>query len=204
MRLIWASLALLSLSGCALPPALTFASLALDISSYALTGKGTIDHGISMVAQQDCAVLQLTQGHLCREPSRYEAQELAALTPLPAAAHNGQLAAYYAPATTPSSPTDLNRATANDQALAWAWPNLSTRMLPTSNPSVFVAANYAQSLAPSATSPTAPPTTPPAAPSGQPPVALPPQSASILVITGEGLTQVPHGTFLPTLNDAEG
>jgi hypothetical protein len=46
------------LAGCALPPALTLASFAADGISYVATGKSTTDHAISVVAQEDCAVIR--------------------------------------------------------------------------------------------------------------------------------------------------
>ena len=53
-----------SLSGCivALPPAVQFASLALDGISYLSTGKSVTDHAISGVTQQDCAMLRPLKG----------------------------------------------------------------------------------------------------------------------------------------------
>ena len=66
----WLSLAALTavLSGCALPPAITLASLAADVVSYASTGKSITDHGISIVLQRDCAILRGFQGEFCLEP----------------------------------------------------------------------------------------------------------------------------------------
>ena len=46
----------LFLAGCALPPAITVASLALSGASYATTGKSTTDHAISAVVGEDCAL----------------------------------------------------------------------------------------------------------------------------------------------------
>jgi hypothetical protein len=66
----WLSLAALTivLSGCALPPAITIASLVADIASYASTGKTVADHGISLVFQKDCALLRGLEGDICLEP----------------------------------------------------------------------------------------------------------------------------------------
>ena len=47
---------LVSVSGCALPPALTIASLVTNAASYAATGKSISDHGISALAGEDCAL----------------------------------------------------------------------------------------------------------------------------------------------------
>ncbi|MDH3240815.1 MAG: hypothetical protein OEO83_09120 [Alphaproteobacteria bacterium] len=46
------------LAGCAVPPALTLASLAADGVSYVATGKSTTDHAISAIAQEDCALVR--------------------------------------------------------------------------------------------------------------------------------------------------
>jgi hypothetical protein len=77
----WLSLAALTilLSGCALPPAITIASLVADVASYASTGKTVTDHGISMVLQKDCALLRGLNGEICLEPdSARTARELEA------------------------------------------------------------------------------------------------------------------------------
>ena len=66
----WLSFAALAvlLSGCALPPAFTVASLVADVASYASTGKSVTDHGISMMLQKDCALLRGLEGEICVEP----------------------------------------------------------------------------------------------------------------------------------------
>lgn len=57
-----------ALSGCALPPAISIASLAFDLASYSATGKTVTDHGLSMVFQKDCALLRgLEEGEVCVE-----------------------------------------------------------------------------------------------------------------------------------------
>lgn len=44
------------------------ASLLAEGFSYAATGKGVADHGISMVAEKDCAVFRAVKGEeICRE-----------------------------------------------------------------------------------------------------------------------------------------
>jgi len=57
------------LGGCALPVPIQVASWALDGLSYLTTEKSVADHGISIVAQKDCAVLRvLTEnGQICRD-----------------------------------------------------------------------------------------------------------------------------------------
>ena len=58
----------LLLSGCSLPLSVQLASWALDGISYVATGKSVTDHGISMVVDQDCALLRgITEGSICRE-----------------------------------------------------------------------------------------------------------------------------------------
>ena len=62
MSLRWLVFAVvaISLSGCGLPPIISAASLALDVVSYGMTGKTVADHGLSLVMQQDCALLSQT------------------------------------------------------------------------------------------------------------------------------------------------
>lgn len=66
----WVSLGVgaVFLSGCALPVPFQIASWALDGISMLATQKSVTDHGISLVAQQDCAIWRgVTKGELCRE-----------------------------------------------------------------------------------------------------------------------------------------
>jgi hypothetical protein len=57
------------LGGCALPVPVQIASWALDGISYLMTEKSVTDHGISVLAQKDCAVLRglMEPGEFCRE-----------------------------------------------------------------------------------------------------------------------------------------
>ena len=66
----WLFLAALAvvLSGCGLPTAVTVASLMTTVVSYASTGKGLADHGISIVLKKDCALLRGFKGDICLEP----------------------------------------------------------------------------------------------------------------------------------------
>ncbi len=63
--------ALLGLAGCAMPPAVSIASFALDGISYLATGKSVSDHALSIVTQQDCAMWRLVKEGdpraVCRE-----------------------------------------------------------------------------------------------------------------------------------------
>jgi len=56
------------LGGCALPVPFQIASWALDGISVLVTQKSVSDHGISMIAQKDCAVWRgVVEGELCRD-----------------------------------------------------------------------------------------------------------------------------------------
>ena len=78
----------LPLSGCLLPPIITIASLALDVGSYAVSGKTMTDHGISLVAAEDCALMRVFEGHLCEDYQDYEHDAIATLHPLPSGGEN--------------------------------------------------------------------------------------------------------------------
>ena len=55
------------IGGCAIPVPLQVASWVIDGVSYVATQKSVTDHGISIVAQQDCAIWRgVTEGELCR------------------------------------------------------------------------------------------------------------------------------------------
>lgn len=84
MRFLWIAAMAVPLSGCALPPIVTVATTALDFASYGETGKTVSDHALSFVLEQDCAVLRVFKGEICREPSLEEQAPtaLAALDPM--------------------------------------------------------------------------------------------------------------------------
>ncbi len=64
---------LLGLSGCLQPTPLNVASIVADVGTYFVSGKTLIDHGISRVASQDCAITRLiSEGAICRENVTYE------------------------------------------------------------------------------------------------------------------------------------
>ncbi|MBL4691807.1 MAG: hypothetical protein JKY92_00560 [Magnetovibrio sp.] len=64
----------LVLAGCAVPTSMKVASLALDAFSYVGTQKSVMDHGLSLISGQDCAMLRLvTEGSACR---RYESTRI--------------------------------------------------------------------------------------------------------------------------------
>jgi hypothetical protein len=83
----WLFLAILALplGGCVLPPAVSIASLALDIGSFAATGKSATDHVISGIAGEDCRMLGILEGEICREEQEFETAvaSLEPLRPLP-------------------------------------------------------------------------------------------------------------------------
>ena len=55
------------LNACALPPALSIASLAIEGISYATSGKSVSDHVLSAVANEDCAMWRVLQERpICR------------------------------------------------------------------------------------------------------------------------------------------
>ncbi|WP_417454136.1 hypothetical protein [Kiloniella sp.] len=80
-KILVASTLALTLSGCALPPAIGVASLAVDVASYFFSGKTLTDHGISAVAQQDCALIRLMEGDMCDDYVDFEVAD-ATLAPL--------------------------------------------------------------------------------------------------------------------------
>ena len=56
MRNVLAMFACLGLTGCILPPAITYVTMALDGVSYVATGKSVGDHALSAAVEKDCAV----------------------------------------------------------------------------------------------------------------------------------------------------
>lgn len=69
----------LLVSGCALPVPLKIASWAADGISYLTTQKSVVDHGLSAMNGQDCAVVRLvTEGSACRSEENGFALGLAA------------------------------------------------------------------------------------------------------------------------------
>ena len=67
--------AAISLSGCGLPPIVTYISYAADVVSYLATKKTVTDHGISMALQKDCALLRVLDGPICIEEKGEEEEE---------------------------------------------------------------------------------------------------------------------------------
>ena len=83
-RLSGAVLLLGLTGGCfAIPPAVAIASYVIDVGSFVATGKTATDHAISAVAQQDCAVMYIFEGHLCVDEPEYQLASAGVLEPLP-------------------------------------------------------------------------------------------------------------------------
>jgi hypothetical protein len=67
-----------ALGGCGLvPPAISIASFAADAFSYAVSGKSVSDHGLSMVMQEDCAVLNFVKGEAICAPGPHPEIQMA-------------------------------------------------------------------------------------------------------------------------------
>lgn len=67
MRWLILAAAAISLSGCGLPPIVSYISYGADIFSYLVTKKSVTDHAISLVMQKDCALLRVLDGSICIE-----------------------------------------------------------------------------------------------------------------------------------------
>lgn len=91
----WLYLAVLALplGGCVLPPAVSLASLALDVGSFAATGKSATDHVISGIAGEDCRMMGVFEGEICREEQQFQAAvaNLEPLRPLPEATPTAEI-----------------------------------------------------------------------------------------------------------------
>ena len=60
------------LSGCGLPPVVTYTSYMADIFSYLTTSKSVTDHGVSFAVQKDCALHRVLDGPICVEKTEAE------------------------------------------------------------------------------------------------------------------------------------
>ena len=72
MRWLVLAAAAMVLSGCGLPPIVTYGSYMADIFSYLTTEKSVTDHGVSVVLQKDCALLRVLDGPICIEETEAE------------------------------------------------------------------------------------------------------------------------------------
>lgn len=78
-RLTAALLLTVGLSACAIPPAVSIASMAADGVLLVATGKSKTDHGLSLATGKDCATFRVLEGQdVCQE------QVVAQMEPLPA------------------------------------------------------------------------------------------------------------------------
>lgn len=109
LRLV-AAMGLLALAGgCALPPAVAIASYAIDVGSFVATGKTATDHGISLVAQEDCALMRVFEGPICQEDPDYQLAEAGVLEPLPPESEGGPQAGQPTPISPLAAGGDLGR-----------------------------------------------------------------------------------------------
>ncbi len=67
MRWFALAAAAILLSGCGLPPIVSYISYGADVFSYLATKKSVTDHGISLAMQKDCALLRILDGRICIE-----------------------------------------------------------------------------------------------------------------------------------------
>ena len=72
MRWLVLAAAAIVLSGCGLPPFVTYTSYMADIFSYLTTKKSVTDHGVSFVLEKDCALLRVLDGPICVEETEAE------------------------------------------------------------------------------------------------------------------------------------
>ena len=72
MRWLVLAAGVVVLSGCGIPPIVTFTSYAADIFSYLTTSKSVTDHGVSFALQKDCALLRVLDGPICAEETEAE------------------------------------------------------------------------------------------------------------------------------------
>ena len=72
MRWLVLAAGVIVLSGCGLPPLVSYMSFAADIFSYLTTSKSVTDHGISFALQKDCALLRVLDGPICVEKTEAE------------------------------------------------------------------------------------------------------------------------------------
>ncbi len=82
MRWLWLSALAFALSGCAMPAAVSIATLVVDVGSYMISGKSVPDHGLSIALDRDCAMLRVFEDGICRDKQDNEVA-VAVLTPLP-------------------------------------------------------------------------------------------------------------------------
>ena len=67
-RYFAAAMFLGGLSGCSVSPAVDAASWTVDGISYLLTGKAAVDHAVSAMARQDCAMIRMIRDEIICVP----------------------------------------------------------------------------------------------------------------------------------------
>lgn len=74
----------LGLSGCLLPTPVSIVTSGFDAVSFVASGKTVTDHGVSLVMGEDCALVRVLEGEVCREERGFEvAASSELLAPLP-------------------------------------------------------------------------------------------------------------------------
>ena len=113
----------LTLSGCFLPTPVSMVSWGVDAVSFVATGKAVTDHGVSLAMGQDCALIRVFEGRICRKPKVYEPMLAGApLQPLPDSVNQEQLAAAH-----PEVRDAILRAAQHD---GWAADKIQIALLP--------------------------------------------------------------------------
>lgn len=85
-----------SLSACLMPTPFSAVSMGADAVSFMATGKAATDHGLSLAMGEDCALIRIFDGPICRAPVVYEASAAGiALEPLPDRVDAAQLAGAH-------------------------------------------------------------------------------------------------------------
>jgi hypothetical protein len=125
----------LLLGGCALPLPVQIASWALDGLSVLTTEKTITDHGVSLVAQKDCALWRgFVEGSVCRDNDAVTVIALADLTPaasdVPVLADDGaRLAAFETAAGAPEAAPIVTGAVHSNDAPPANWRATVERLM---------------------------------------------------------------------------
>lgn len=125
----------LLLGGCALPLPVQIASWALDGLSMLTTEKTIADHGVSLVAQKDCALWRgLVEGSVCRDNDAITVIALADVTPaksnVPALADDGaRLAAFETAAGAPDAAPIVTGVVPSNDAPPTTWQATVERLM---------------------------------------------------------------------------
>lgn len=103
---VCATVALLPLAGCAVPPALSIASLVVDGIAVVTTGKSMSDHAISNLSEEDCRMSRLLKGEwICHAETKVvAAAELPPAPPEPKLTVVAAYPRYFDPTATARTP----------------------------------------------------------------------------------------------------